>query len=51
MIQIPFPEHKNVLSIGIGVGEHIKINCHNAREVGIIPVIELTCQKFNNFKL
>ncbi|GBN59827.1 hypothetical protein AVEN_191614-1 [Araneus ventricosus] len=46
-----FPVVENIISIASGVVGDEKINCHNAREVGITSMTRMFGQTFNNIKL
>ena len=51
LLHDPFPEVKKIMSIASGVVGDEKINCHNAREVGIASMTGMIGQTFNNIKL
>lgn len=45
----PFPKVDKIISIASGVVGDNKINCHNAREVGISSMAKMVGQSFNNW--
>lgn len=47
----PFPVLNKIMSIANGVVGDDKINCHNAREVGIASMSKMMGQTFYNIKL
>ncbi|GBN63618.1 hypothetical protein AVEN_238922-1 [Araneus ventricosus] len=51
LLHDPFPVVEKIISIASGVVGDEKINCHNAREVGITSMIRMFGQTFNNIKL
>ncbi|GBM34396.1 hypothetical protein AVEN_124090-1 [Araneus ventricosus] len=51
LLHVPFPVVKKIISIASGVVGDEKINCHNAREVGITSITRMFGQTFNNIKL
>ncbi|GBL82935.1 hypothetical protein AVEN_106437-1 [Araneus ventricosus] len=51
LLHDPFPVVEKIISIASGVVGNEKINCHNAREVGITSMIRMFGQTFNNIKL
>ncbi|GBN73034.1 hypothetical protein AVEN_44198-1 [Araneus ventricosus] len=51
LLHDPFPVVEKIISIASGVVGDEKINCHNAREVGITSMTKMFGQTFNNIKL
>ncbi|GBM17623.1 hypothetical protein AVEN_80911-1 [Araneus ventricosus] len=50
LLHDPFPVVEKIISIASGVFGDEKINCHNAREVGITSMTRVFGQTFNNIK-
>ncbi|KAL4718517.1 hypothetical protein ACJJTC_010356 [Scirpophaga incertulas] len=51
LLHDPFPVVPRIMSIASGVVGDDKINCHNARAVGLASITKMTGQTFNNIKL
>ncbi|GBN48105.1 hypothetical protein AVEN_204063-1 [Araneus ventricosus] len=51
LLHDPFPVVEKIISIASGIVGDEKINCHNAREVGITSMTRMFSQTFNNIKL
>lgn len=51
LLHDPFPIILKIMSIASGVVGDEKINCHNARAVGLASISKMAFQTFNNIKL
>ena len=46
----PFPTNNQIVSISTGVIGDDKVNCHNAKEIGLQSMEKIIGEKFNNLK-